>query len=762
MIKNTFTKNKLAKIISTSCLLMGASVYANPNAGIEKIEVTAQKRTQNIQEVPIAITAFSGEMIANMGLNTSTDLAEKTPNLTIGQPTGEGGVVAVVMRGVGLSDFAPNNQAPIGLYVDGVVAGNSNAQITTMFDVERVEVLKGPQGTLYGRNTTGGTINVVSKKPTSETEGYVKVNLGNEGLRKVEGVFNTSVAENLNVRLAVVDYHLDGYMENLVTGNEVEKENTAFRFLADWKVNDELSILFNLHGNDNDSDADLYNSSIDEDFYKGTSEFDPKISTETIGGSVTIEGELSDTMSFTSITSYDDLEKRHQEDADMLPIDLITNEYNPDTETFSQEFHINGDYETGHWILGVFYGKDKIDYHQSVRVYGDAELIFETDFDENGTLEPYSVNQLPGFFWNYNNNQELETMALFGQVDHKLTSDVELTLGLRVTKEEVELDSMADLTGVGIILPAELGGLGIPAEMAPDLYLPGYYAVVGANEHVDETGLYSDKVDDTQVSGKIGINWQVSNDMMLFASANRGFKGGGLNGNFVFNPDALSEFDSETINAYEVGIKSDLFSKQLRFNGSAFYYDYQDAQLFNNAPDPVFGLPAQRVINSDVSLYGLDAELNWAATEAFSMQASVGYVHSEYDENPIDPVTGELPIKGNQLQNAPEFSASMIANYEWYLDSGRVNAMLDMSFTDKTYFSPYEDDAIAMGSYTLTNFRLAWTDMDDIWGVALWGKNLTDKEVKTYSFDLRADFGFVENMRGAPRTFGIEVTYNFY
>ncbi len=760
-IKTNFTKNKLANIISASCLLLGTGAIAAP-ADIEKIEVTAQKRTQNIQEVPIAITAFSGDMIADMGLNSSNDLAEKTPNLTIGQPTGEGGVVAVVMRGVGLSDFAPNNQAPIGLYVDGVVAGNSNAQITTMFDVERVEVLKGPQGTLYGRNTTGGTINVVSRKPTSDTEGYVKVNMGNEGLRKVEGVFNTALTNNLNVRLAVVDYHLDGYMKNLVTGNEVEKENTAFRLLADWQVNDNWSVLFNVHGNDNDSDADLYNSSLDEDFYEGTSEYDPKISTETIGGSITIEGQLTDSISFTSITAYDELEKRQQEDADMLPLDLITNEYNPDTETFSQEIHVNGDYDNGHWIVGAFYGKDDIDYHQSVRVYGDAELIFETDFDENGALEPYSVNQLPGFFWNYNNDQQLTSMALFGQVDHKLSPDVELTVGLRVTKEEVELASEADLTGVGIILPAELGGLGIPAEMAPDLYLPGYYAVVGMNENVDANGRYFDKVDDTQVSGKVGINWQVSNDMMLFASVNRGFKGGGLNGNFIFNPDALSEFDSETINAYELGIKSDLLNKQLRFNSSVFYYDYQDAQVFNNAPDPVFGLPAQRVINSDVSLYGLDADLTWAATEALNIQASVGYVSSEYDENPVDPVTGELPIKGNQLQNAPELSASLVGMYEWNLESGNLKAMLDMSFTDKTYFSPYEDDAIAMGAYSLTNFRLAWTDNDDAWGVALWSKNLTDKEVKTYSFDLRPDFGFVENMRGAPRTFGVEVTYNFY
>lgn len=763
-----FIRSKLSLAIGTAIMLTTSNaVFAQENEsekehnGIEKIIVTAQKRVQSIQEVPVSITAFSGETIEKMGLNTSSDLAEKTPNLTIGQPTGEGGVVAIVMRGVGLSDFAPNNQAPIGLYVDGVVAGNSNAQITTMFDVDRVEVLRGPQGTLYGRNTTGGAINVISNKPWDETEGKIKLSMGSYGMQKIEGMINLSLTDNLFTRLSVVDYNLDGYMKNTATNNKIAKSNTAFRWLTQWQVNDEWSVLFNIHGNDNDSDADLYSASDAIDFYEGPSEFDPKISTKTFGGSITVDGEITDKITLTSITAFDELEKHQQEDSDLLPLDFITAEYNPETESFTQELRLNGQYEKGHWILGLFYGQDKIDYHQSSRLYGDAEYIFETDFDGNGQLEPYSVNQLPGFFWNFNNKQELKSAAIFGQIDHKLQDNLELSIGLRYSQEEVNLASDADLTGIGLVLPPEVGGFGLPIELVPELFLPGYYAAVGTNPDVDENGHYYNEIDDSNVSGKIGLNWNTSDDVMLFASYSRGFKGGGLNGNFIFNPDALSEFGAETVNSFEVGIKSDLLNNDLRFNASAFVYDYQDAQIFNNSPDPSFGLPAQRVINADTSIVGFEAEINWLATDALSIQASLGYVDSEYDESPVDPVLGTLEIKGNQLQNAPKYSASIIANYYWETEVGEVNAMFDMSYNDKTYFSPLEDDAVAMDSYVISNARLTWNSNDETWGIAAWVKNIADKEVRTYAYDLRNDFGFLEYMRGAPRMVGIDISYHF-
>lgn len=619
------TKSKISIAVAASLLVISSALADEQSKKIERIEVTAQKRVQNIQEVPIAITAFSGDEIDAMGLNTSSDLSEKTPNLTIGQPTGEGGVVAIAIRGVGLSDFAPNNQAPIGMYVDGVVAGNSNAQITTLFDVERVEVLKGPQGTLYGKNTTGGTINIISRKPTDYFEGYFKVNLANYNTRKVEGAISGSLSDTLNARLSFVDYHSDGWTENLITNNTIEKNNQAYRLLLDWSVSNDTSVLFNIHGNENDSDADLYNASTDADFYKGASEFDPKINVKTKGASITIESQINENISFFSITSYDELDKFHQEDVDLSSLDVLRTQYQPETESFTQELRLSGQFGKATWILGAFYSKDEIDYDQWVRLFGDYEVITGIDLDGDGEVKSLQDSGPYRLQLDYDNYQESTTKAIFGQIDYNLSEALLLTVGLRLTQEKVELRSNATAHGLGLIMPAELGGLGLPIELVPDLILPGFYAAIGGNDMVDASGTYNDKTDETKPSGKIGLNWYVSPNTMLYGNYSHGFKGGGINGNFIYNPQALSSYEPESMSAFELGFKTDLLDETLRINAATFYYDYQDAQIFNNLPDPTLGLPIQRIINSDTSLYGFDAELQWVATDKLFLQASLGY-----------------------------------------------------------------------------------------------------------------------------------------
>src|SRR6056297_531458 len=259
------------------CVALAAvlSPFAAGAATLEEVVVTAQKREQSLQDVGITVSALSGETIEKLGVYNSNDLANSIPNLNIESPVGEGGVSVVFIRGVGLNDFATNNSGPVGFYIDEVYAGSSNSQSAALFDIDRVEVLKGPQGTLYGRNTTGGAISLVSRKPTAEAEGYVRGSYGNysEGNDeyRIEGAVGGSLGETVQARVAGVTYQSDGYMKNLVDGSYVEKERWATRAQLNWDASERLSVLFNVHGSDNDSDADLYNSSADADFYAGTS-----------------------------------------------------------------------------------------------------------------------------------------------------------------------------------------------------------------------------------------------------------------------------------------------------------------------------------------------------------------------------------------------------------------------------------------------------------------------------------------------------------
>ena len=403
---------------------------------LEEVVVTAQKREQNAQDIGINISAFTGSALRDMGLTSSNEIAAKVPNLTIASPTGEGGVVVIFVRGVGLNDFATNNTGPIGLYIDEVYAGSSNAQVTTLLDVERVEVLKGPQGTLFGRNTTGGAINIVSRKPTDELEGYARGSYGSYDVGndeyKLEGAVSGPLTDTIRARMAVVQYQSDGYMQNSVTGDYVEKENYAGRLLLDWSPSDDLYALLNLHGSRNDSDADLYNSSADPDFYEGPSNIKPKLDVKQWGASLKAEYALSDDIDLVSITAYDYLDKLAQEDSDMTALTIIHTDFEVESDTWSQELRLLGGADRLNWITGLYYLNDDLDQDQGVNL------------QDAGLPVPYR----------YVNSQELETWALYGQTEYDLTDTLTLTTGLRYTDLSVDFDTR----GTGTFFVAADGG----------------------------------------------------------------------------------------------------------------------------------------------------------------------------------------------------------------------------------------------------------------------------------------------------------------
>ncbi len=731
-----FKKNQLISVLIA--LLSTAGVQAQVT--IEEVVVTAQKREQSMQDVGIAINAFSGEMIDAMGMTSSNEVAAITPNLSITNPVGEGGTHAVVIRGVGLSDFSVTNQPPVGFNVDEVPAGNANAQISTLFDVERIEVLKGPQGTLYGKNTTGGAINIISRKPTEELNGYAKLSLAEYGIHKFEAAVGGELTDGLQGRVALVDYHADGWQKNTTQDSDVEKNNFAMRTLLAWQPSDDVDVLLNLHGARNKSDADLYAADTDPKFYKNGSEYKPRLNIDSLGGSLKIEWDLSDNLTLTSLTAYDDGDKLHEEDGDMMPVDLLQTRYEAQTHTFSQELRLNGLNENGdNWIAGVFYGRDVIN--------GDTYLNLFSKAVE----------------WAYDLHQEVETAALFGQYEYNLSDTLRLTLGLRATHDKVEFEDRAGVHDGGIDLAGDGSLIGYDS-IQNGVY--DYFAlldgVVGPdNPNVDASGLYKDDISNTEFSGKIGLDWEVSEDLMLYASISRGYKTGAFPGNFIFNPVALEPYDKELLTAYEVGMKGDFFEGLLRLNAAAFYYDYKDAQIYNTNDDLIVGLPANRVVNLDVDVWGIDADLTWLPMDGLFVSLAAGITKSEYKEDIDDDITGDVPVKGNQLQNAPEASAALVVNYEWMLRDSTLNLQFDATWQDETFFTTNEDANVAQDSYALMNARLAWRSPDESWELALWGKNLADKEYTTYVYDLQTLFGFNQLMRGTPSTYGVDVKFNF-
>ncbi len=731
-------------VLSVAIALAGSAKSSEAQAEeifqLEEIIITAQKREQSLQDVGIAISAFDGETLESMGVGTSNEVAAKTPNLNIISPIGEGSVVSVFIRGIGLNDFALNNTGPVGFYIDDSSIGSSNGQLTTLFDISRVEVLKGPQGTLFGRNTTGGALNIISNKPTDEFEASAKLSLGNFGAERFEGMVSGGLADSLNGRLAFVKSQSDGYIKNLSTGDYVEKENFSGRVLLDYMPTDDLSILLNIHGSRHDSDSDLFGKTTDDDFYEGTyGDRDYRINVDTFGSSIKAAYDINDAVTLTSITAYDDLDKRHNVEGDMTPLQLVEAVSNVDTHTFSQELRLNGSGEKVHWIAGLYYLSETINW----TIEGDyADLPLIPGFLNLGdTLAK--------------GHQELETKAVFGQVEYEISDQWALTVGGRYTQLEVDFDYAADA----------------PA-----------FAFIPVIPPVQSSLRFSDDLRNEEFSGKVALNYYPSEEMMYYGSITRGFKGGGFNGDTpsdLANYAADAEYAPELLTAYELGLKSTLLEGSLRLNAALFYYDYEDAQVFNSIADPNTDLPQNKIENAkSLELYGLDLDFVWQPLEALFIQGGVGYTHSEFSEYDMSvPTTSGLSsadLSGETPQNSPGLSVNILANYSWLLDDyGVVSAQIDGSYQGEVFYSSgtvatpgdpssyTRNEDVGQGGYSLWNTRLTWRDVNDQFEVALWAKNIADKEYASYMFELSDLVGSDQVIRGAPRTYGIDLKYKY-
>lgn len=767
-----FKKSLLASALSMVAVSVPSYAQSQDAFSLEEIIVTAQKREQNLQDVGIAISAFQGETLEAMGVVNSNEIAAKTPNLTIVSPAGEGGVVSVFIRGIGLNDFALNNTGPVGFYLDGSAIGSTNGQLTTLFDVERVEVLKGPQGTLFGRNTTGGALNIVSNKPSEEFEASVAVSAGNYGYLKTEGVVSGNLAEDLNGRLAIVAYESDGYIENTSTGDEVEKQNFAARALFDYQPTDDLSLMLNLRGSRNDSDSDLYGTTLDADFYEGAhGTRDYKINVDTLGASLTATYDISDNITLTSLTAYDDLDKFQEEDADMTPLELVELDYSVDTHSFSQELRLNGSTDNTEWIGGLYYLSETTNWSTRTGL-GDLPLADISDFAGApgfpAVLDPSNpadVALIQGagipvdgsgvlFFGESSGQgkQTLETSALFGQVEYLLSEQWSLTAGARYTVLEVDFELNAQLDN---------------------------FAFVGLQNSLS----FDDDLKNEELSGKVAIDYRHNEDTLYYASLTKGFKGGGFNGGQVSdfaNYATGAEYNPEELLAYELGVKSSLLDGAMRLNAAVFYYDYSDAQVFNGISDPNTNLPQNVIENADaLDVYGLDMDVSWHPIDGLFLQLGVGYTHSEFDQydQAVPQVGGSISsvsLSGETPQNSPEWNINFLANYEWTLgDSGSLSAQVDASYQSEVYFTngtirtpgdinSYDrNKEVGQDSYSLWNARLAWRSSDEQLEMALWGKNLSNKEYAAYMFELTDLIGADQVMRGTPRTYGVDVKYHF-
>jgi len=788
--------NKLTQcmlIYLLTALATSAQSQESDTPMLEEVTVTAQKRAESLQEVPISITALTASDIRNQKLRDATEISAQIPNL-ISTDTGGDGYPIFSLRGVSMSDFSFNQSSPVATYVDEVYKGNSAIQGVQIFDLERIEVLRGPQGTLYGKNTTGGAVNFITVKPDYSTEGYFTFGVGNYSRLESQGAFQTALIEDtMAMRVAYTWIEADGWFKNLQTGvkdgNAIGDRGIRASFL--WEPSDKLEILFRLFGGKADTvnygiqpfnispdgvGAGLYSlynllgatdavdyQRIGRSYWEFDSDQDQHRTIENDAVALTLNWDFSDSLALTSITSWDDGEILTPEDADGSPNSVLRIPYYAEAEQFAQDLRITSEYDGAfNFIAGLYYAAEEVYNQTTISFYNDLDMNADGTLDFYDCLDPFftslglgpvtpsgvALEELLNSFGTslaafvpagcqVQNDFDQDRTSWAGYFDGSYDMNDQWTLrfGLRYTDDKTELRNFSARL---------LGNDGTPLANTIPADPVDPYATAA-----------SDEFSNGEWTGKIGVDYTTANGTLLYASYSHGYRAGAFNAQAFFDPSELTRVDPEKLDSIEFGFKSEFMDGRMQLNGAAFFYEYENQQFLNIDPVTL----AQTLINIDRSeIQGFELELAMLPIASLQLRAGLGVLDSEVKEGVLSGVN----LAGNELPLAPGITFNMAADWDFLeSDRGRFTLHLDTSYVDDFYFEVFNVERMKQEGYWVGNGRLFYTTADDRWQFGVWAKNLSEEKYRTSAIDLLASFGFDYSHIGAPRTYGADVTFRF-
>ncbi len=689
---------------------------------IEEVIVSAQKRDESIQEVPIAISAFTGEALRDSVIKDSQELVKAVPNVSGGFSSN---YMFITVRGINSGTYSAGSEPALGLYTDGIYRGRHGAAIGTYFDLERVEVLKGPQGLLFGRNASSGAIHVLTAQPDlGRTEASFAVGAGERGRQSLEGMVNLPLGDRWGLRAAVVQKQEDGYIHNIATGEDhlwydVSAARLSLRHEPDWgdatlKVAYEdreqsgaIYLPINLDG------SWLYG---DELTTSGTSGDHDLV--ETAEATLTVNIDLPGSMTLRSLTGYYSNNFDFHEDWDGTPLELGNWLTSQESEYFSQELVLSGDRGRLSWFAGAsLYSEDiSYDLHHAT---GDIGFLFGFPFPLMFDEQVYIDGEYQGW-------------AVYGEAKWQLTEALDLSVGGRYTNDE--RDGTFEFLGGGFIVP---------------LYTPS--PVSGGETWND-------------FSPRFALRYFARDNLMLYGTASRGFKAGGLDTTRLSEPaDPLTlllppgarvaTYDAEEVWAYEVGAKGTLFDDRLRMAVAAFSYDYQERQI--DVLDPFQGLSA--VLNiGEVEGTGVEVELQWVLDQYWDVRLAVGYLDAE--SRGIPPAAcANLDCDGHRPPYSPERTASGALNAHYPFAGGEWLGTLEFFWRSEIHSNLNNHPLGELDSSGTVNVQVGWED--ERWRVVAYLENAADEV--TAQVRLFSDVFQLGLNATRPRTAGVSISYRF-
>lgn len=704
---------------------------------LETIMVTAQKRVQNTKEVPISIATLGGEKFDAIfsGGDDIQALAIKVPGLFAESSNGRA-APRFYIRGLGNTDFDLAASQPVSIIMDDVVMENVVLKSFPLFDVESLEVIRGPQGTLFGRNTTAGMLKFNTMRPRQDTDGYAKIGVGSFGTFNLEGAAGGGITDELSARVSVLSQNRQNYIDNAATG---KKDFTggfaenAYRTQFLYESGN-VHALLNLHGRYLDGTSSIFRANV---FTKGSNELNQNFDREKVwynegdgnfqkyqnnGASLKLDIDLAGGMTFTSITAKENAHGRGKGDIDggtptgpgTIPFQAVTEDQLQDLEQLTQELRLASDTSGPlDWQVGAFY------------------------FDSS-----FGVKSIDGFFGATTVYHENTSWAVFGQSTYSLTDRWDVTGGVRYTHDQKGFS-------VG------------------DQNVDGFALVIGAAQIQDYDPI---DVSDGQVSWELSSNYRVTDDASVYGRVAHGFRAQSIQGRDLAFEGNPSVADSETIDSIELGGKADVLDNTMRLNAAVFYYTINDIQL------SAIGGTSQgnALLNADKGTgYGFETDFDWRALDNLTLGAGFSYNHTELQDpnlkvatcgsgmcTPTDPLDaqGRAYVDGNPFPQAPKTILTLNARYDIPVKTGEIYFYGDIAFQGETNLFLYESKEFNVDSSKEAGLRMGYLNYDNNFEVALFGRNITNEENVKGAIDFNNLTGFVNE----PRVIGLEIKKNFY
>ncbi|KAF1710700.1 TonB-dependent receptor [Pseudoxanthomonas kalamensis DSM 18571] len=725
-------------------LMSPAAVWAQDGASaapaseartLDAVTVTARKREETLQEVPVAVTAFTPEALEKLNVEDIGDLDAQVPNLTIYAARGSTSTVTAYIRGVGQADPLWGVDPGVGIYLDDVYIARPQGALLDVFDVERIEVLRGPQGTLYGKNTIGGAIKYISRGLPNEVDGFASITVGSHNQLDAKAAIGGPIGgkdSGLRARVSVASMNRDGYGENLYNGQDVsDKEINAARFQLGAYASDDFDVQFALDWMDDQSGVRggkllSANTSPTANFlFPGLAAYTPmddrydiysamaNVNDTTMkGASVTATWRPNDNWVLKYIGAKRESDTETNIDFDMTPYPVAdVRAYYSDNQV-SNEFQAN--FDAGGRARGVM-------------------GVYLFDGDAGGQV----LNNFFGLsFGDTQGVVNTKSFSLYTDWTVDLTEKLKLDVGARYTDE----DKHAVAYNIGY---------------TDDTFtIPS--GVVAAN--FDKT------INFKNVSPKVSLDYQITPDIMVYGLASRGFKSGGYNirANTTAVPRSGEPFDDESVDSYEIGAKMGLLDQTLFLNLSAFHNIYEDIQLsvftqyIDGNGNPQFFGDFTNAGKGTVD--GVEVEYQWLPTAHWLISGNLAWLDAKYDEF----ISAGVNVADTQkFTNAPEFSGAINVEYRTDLaNGGNLSARVGYVYQSEVYPTTDLSEAIKQPGYGLLNAGVIWR-LNDAWSFSLQGSNLTDEEYRTTGYNLESALGILSGFYGPPREYSLTARFDF-